>query len=69
MENSKVIDKGDLNGECNRTVCKNVPAIYYNHSTRLHYCAECARLINTVNPESFRLYGHLLCTLDPLAKI
>jgi hypothetical protein len=57
--------KGDKGGECNRTVCKNTEAEYYNHSTRMYYCAECAVLINDANKaDAIRLYGHELCTLE-----
>ncbi len=61
MNNS---DKGEENKECNRTACSNKPAIYYNHSTRKYYCVQCARMINDVNPESYRIYGHQLCTIN-----
>jgi len=55
--------KGDLNDECNRTVCKEVPAFYYNHSTCKYYCRACAHLINDANRvDAMRLYGHELCT-------
>jgi hypothetical protein len=56
--------KGSLNGECNRTVCKNERSLFFNHSTEKHYCAECAKLINEANHyDALRLYGHELCTL------
>lgn len=54
--------KGELMGECNRTVCSNTPAKYYNYSTKEHYCTTCAKLINIHNKaDSMRLYGHDLC--------
>ncbi len=56
-------DKGDFKGSCNRTACQKPGAIFYNHSTRLYYCPDCADLINKMNPESHRMYGHDLCTL------
>lgn len=56
--------KGEHNEECYRTDCKVSPAIYYNHSTKMHYCTSCAKMINRVNyTDSIRLYGHELCTL------
>lgn len=56
--------KGDHKEECNRTVCSNSPAVYYNHSTRKYYCIECAELINRMNrADAFRMFGHDLCTL------
>ena len=58
----KNILKGVLNGNCNRTVCQKPGAVYYNHSTEKYYCSECADKINKMNPESFQIYGHQLCT-------
>lgn len=56
--------KGEFQQECYRTACSNTNAVFYNHSTRQHYCAECAKLINTANhADAMRLYGHHLCTL------
>ncbi len=56
--------KGDYNQECNRTACSNKRAVFFNHSTRQHYCASCAKLINDMNhADAMRLYGHELCTL------
>jgi len=56
--------KGEYYQECNRTVCTNRPAIYYNHSTQMFYCVACAMLINQVNKsDALRLFGHDLCTL------
>lgn len=58
------MEKGELNGECNRTACNNKGARFYNHSTKKHYCAKCARQINEYNHnDSIRIYGHELCTL------
>lgn len=58
------MEKGELNGECNRTVCTKTPARWYNHSTEKHYCHSCASLINAANREDAqRLYGHNLCTI------
>lgn len=54
--------KGIKNGNCNRTACQKPIASYYNHSTEKWYCADCATLINNANPESYRLFGHALCT-------
>lgn len=53
--------KGLFNGVCNRTACSNTPADFYNYSTNMHYCKECAALINKVNPEAKELFGHALC--------
>ena len=55
--------KGDLKDECNRKACSNKNAIFFNHSTEKHYCRICAQMINKVNPESYTMYGHELCTL------
>ncbi len=55
--------KGALHGLCNRVACQKPGANYYNHSTREHYCEECAELINHHNyADAMRLYGHVLCT-------
>lgn len=57
-------NKGDYNGECNRTACSKGSAVYYNHSTRKYYCEKCALLINEYNyADAHRIYGHDLCTL------
>ena len=56
--------KGQYNAECNRTACNNQEAIYYNHSTREHYCHSCAMEINYWNrKDSIEMFGHDLCTL------
>jgi hypothetical protein len=61
---SPTLEKGDLGAECNRTVCSNSSATYYNHSTQKHYCKSCAMLINLHNKaDAHRMYGHDLCTL------
>lgn len=58
------LDKGDYQGICNRTACETkLAAVYFNHSTKKHYCQVCADMINKVNPESYEMYGHELCTL------
>lgn len=55
--------KGDRDGICNRTVCENEKAQWFNHSTRAWYCDDCARILNLENwDEAYRLYGHLFCT-------
>lgn len=57
--------KGELGLECNRNACSNSPALYYNKSTRAHYCKACASEINDyARGDSYRLYGEELCTLD-----
>ena len=59
------VNKGDFNAECNRTACDNPEAVYYNHSTRKHYCYSCAMQINQANrADALRLFGHDLCTLS-----
>ena len=56
-------DKGEKNGECNRTVCTGKNANYFNHSTLKYYCSSCAELINDANREySTGRFGHELCT-------
>lgn len=58
------IDKGDLNGVCNRTACDNKRAVFFNHSTQKHYCPSCAKTINQHNRMgAMELFGHELCTL------
>jgi len=57
--------KGIFNGNCNRTVCQEPGAVWFNHSTRMYYCQKCADLINEENyADAIRLYGHQLCTLE-----
>jgi hypothetical protein len=55
--------KGVFGGKCNRTVCLNQNATWYNHSTRAYYCTECAILLNNINQvDALRIFGHDLCT-------
>ncbi len=56
--------KGDFMGECNRTVCHDTPADYYNHSTQKYYCGPCANMINYPggHADAMRLFGHDICT-------
>ena len=54
--------KGEYNQECNRTVCKNTNANYYNLSTRAYYCKSCA---NKINYWSKRDENIILCTEHP----
>ncbi len=55
--------KCEYNGNCNRTVCQQPNATWYNHSTLKYYCESCANLINNHNhDESIELFGHELCT-------
>lgn len=50
--------------ECNRSAYLQIPATHYNHSTREHYCANCAKLINDANHrDAMEMFGHELCTL------
>lgn len=40
-------EKGSVyGGECNRTACREVPAMVYNRATFGYYCVPCARAIN-----------------------
>lgn len=55
--------KGVYGGNCNRVACQKPGAGFYNHSTRKYYCGRCADMINAHNhDDSFRLFGHDLCT-------
>lgn len=67
IEKTKIeikLQKGDYEYLCYRTICNNKKAIYYNHSTKKHYCQECADFINNENrKDALRLYGHELCIL------
>lgn len=57
-------DKGEFNGSCNRSCCLAPGAVWYNHSTRKYYCADCAKLLNDDNRrDALELFGHDLCTL------
>lgn len=56
--------KGMKNGDCNRSVCMNKNAEYYNYSTYKYYCASCAVLINDENRAD--LSGNELCVKSPL---
>lgn len=54
--------KGKFGGNCNRTSCQKPGATWFNHSTLMYYCEECAILINDCNRvESVELLGHDLC--------
>lgn len=56
-------DKGQFGGHCNRSACLAPNATWYNHSTRLYYCEECAKILNYENRfDSARMFGHDLCT-------
>ncbi len=56
--------KGEFGGECNRTVCKNIHAVWYNRSTQRYYCEPCATLLNEVNKEDAdRLFDGQLCII------
>lgn len=59
---NKMNMKGLKNGNCNRTACQQPSADFYNHSTRAWYCGKCANMINKMNPESYQIFGHALCT-------
>lgn len=56
--------KGKYGGNCNRTACQKPGAVWYNHSTREHYCSSCASTLNEVNrADAMRMFGHDLCTI------
>ena len=56
--------KGKYEGNCNRTACQRPGAVWYNHSTREHYCSSCASTLNKVNrADAMRMFGHDLCTI------
>lgn len=63
--------KGQYKGECYRSACSNTPALCYNQSTRMYYCAECAKQINTANhADAMRLFGaQLVQYKEPFWKI
>ena len=57
--------KGDYCQECNRIVCKNTGAKYYNLSTKKYYCQRCAEVINyETKPFAMKIFGKLLCHFD-----
>jgi len=54
--------KGELRGECARSVCHSFPATWFNKSTRKYYCLACAVAINRTNyKDALELYGTELC--------
>lgn len=57
--------KGTLGNECYRKMCDKFPAMYYNKSTKMHYCIECASQINdATRDQAYALFGAELCQLD-----
>jgi hypothetical protein len=55
-------DKGMKGGSCNRRLCQDSPAVWFNQSTLAYYCRSCARAINSCNRiDSQKLYGGPLC--------
>lgn len=52
------IGKGMAGELCNREACQKPGAYWYNNSTRMYYCAECAYLINK---EATRFHENTLC--------
>lgn len=57
-------NKGKRGRSCNRTICQKPHAYFYNHSTRLYYCQDCAMLLNEDNRwDARKLFGHDLCTI------
>ena len=63
---SNIKEKGEYLGICNITRCETgLPATWYNHSTRLYYCAECAGRLNSDifnERDAHRMFGHDLLT-------
>lgn len=51
-------EAGKLGGLCYRTACQGPGAVWYNDSTREHYCRTCAKLINKA---SLEMIGRELC--------
>lgn len=66
-------DKGKFNGRCNITRCEtDLPATWYNHSTRLFYCRFCASRLNNDEfnkRDALRLFGHDLLTEGQPVKV
>lgn len=55
--------KGVFGGNCNRTICQQSGATWYNHSTRKYYCPNCAEMLNEDNrKDAMEIFGHELCT-------
>lgn len=48
------LDKGKLNGSCNRTACLAPGANWWNKGSRAYYCRACAE---TINHDGCRRYG------------
>jgi hypothetical protein len=40
-------DKGLKNGSCNRGSCQEPGATFFNRSTKMYYCEDCAAKINS----------------------
>lgn len=55
------IEKGEQGGECARKECHGHNALFYNSSTRMWYCAKCAKQINFYAEQE-------LCVLKPLSE-
>lgn len=54
--------KGEFNQVCNRTDCSNKGATFYNKSTRMYYCPDCAHTINMYNrKDAMEMFGTDLC--------
>lgn len=51
-------------GPCNRTACRRSGAVYWNPSTRAHYCPSCAAGINRHNPGLCRIADEPLTDED-----
>ena len=58
-------NKGLEGGACNRTLCQDGPALWYNHGSHSWYCARCRRDIqyDSFNLQDWQrnwepIYGH-----------
>lgn len=56
-------DKGEENGSCNRSLCQDSPAIWYNHGSLSWYCECCKNTLNDAWAQQnwkleFAGYGH-----------
>ncbi len=53
---------GIYGGACNRRVCRQSPATWFNKSTQRFYCHDCAMILNAENEADARRLGiHPLC--------
>jgi hypothetical protein len=61
------VNKGIFGKNCNREACQKSGATWWNTSTRLWYCTECAYLINEANLDDCIMHNEypFLC-ISPL---